>query len=111
MEAVWNKIELQKHLVVNIYIAYEISRSFSISDYPTPEKCLFGAFSLTKNTDIDKYKYYGYGIGFDRHGLCSNPSGGTGGNVIIFGVDMNSSTKIDNRKKNFDFGKTSLHKD
>ena len=30
----------------------------------------------------------------------SHPSGGTGRNVIIFGVDMSSSTKIDNRKKN-----------
>ena len=29
----------------------------------------------------------------------SHPSGGTGRNVIIFGVDMSSSTKIDNRKK------------
>ena len=28
----------------------------------------------------------------------SHPSGGTGKNVTIFGVDMNSSTKIDNRK-------------
>ena len=27
---------------------------------------LFGAVSLTKNADIDKYKYSGYGIGFDR---------------------------------------------
>ena len=54
---------------------------------------------MTKYTDIDKYKYYGYGIGFDRHGFCSHPSGGTEGNVIIFGIDMSSSTKIDNRKK------------
>ena len=29
----------------------------------------------------------------------SHPSGGTGKNVIIFGVDMSFSTKIDNRKK------------
>ena len=29
----------------------------------------------------------------------SHPSGGIGRDVIIFGVDMNSSTKIDNRKK------------
>ena len=29
----------------------------------------------------------------------SHPSGGTGKNVITFGVDMSSSTKIDNRKK------------
>ena len=32
-------------------------------------------------------------------GFFSHPSGGTGRNVIIFGVDMSSSTKIDNRKK------------
>ena len=42
-------------------------------------------------------KYYGYGIGFDRHGSYSHPSGGTGRNVIIFCVDTSSSTKIDNR--------------
>ena len=37
-----------------------------------------------------------YGIGFDRHGLFSHE---TGRNVMIFRVDMSSSTKIDNRKK------------
>ena len=31
--------------------------------------------------------------------LFSHPNGGTGRNVIIFGVDMSSSTKTDNRKK------------
>ena len=30
-----------------------------------------------------------------------NSSGGTGRNVIIFGVDMSSSTKIDSRKKRY----------
>ena len=35
----------------------------------------------------------------NRHEYFSHPSGGTGGNVIIFGVDMSSSTKIDNRRK------------
>ena len=54
---------------------------------------------MTKNTDIDKYKYSGYGIGFDRHGRFSSPGIGLGKNVITFGVDMSSSTKIDNRKK------------
>ena len=52
-----------------------------------------------KDADIDKYKYSGYGIGFDRHVFFSHPSGETGRNVIILGVDMSSSTKIDNRKK------------
>ena len=54
---------------------------------------------MTKNAYIDKYKYFGYGIGFDRHGSYSHPSGGNGRNLIIFGVDMSWSTKIDNRKK------------
>ena len=54
---------------------------------------------LTKNADIDRYGYSGYGIGFDRHGIFSFPGTGLGRNVIIFGVEMSSSTKIDNRKK------------
>ena len=54
---------------------------------------------MTKNADINKYKYSGYGIGFDRHGSFSFPGTGLGRNVITFGVDMSSSTKIDNRKK------------
>ena len=31
--------------------------------------------------------------------FLSHPSSGTGRNVIIFGVNMSSSTKIDNSKK------------
>ena len=54
---------------------------------------------MTKNADIDKYKYSGYEIGFDRHGSFSFPGTGLGRKVMIFGVDMNSSTKIDNKKK------------
>ena len=54
---------------------------------------------MTKNDDINKCKYSGYGIGFDRHGFFSHPSGGTGRNIIIFGVDISSTTKIDNREK------------
>ena len=73
--------------------------NINISDCLTLENCLFGAVSLTKNADIDKYKYSGYGIGFDRHGSFSFPGTGLGRNVIMFGVDM-SSTKIDNIKKN-----------
>ena len=54
---------------------------------------------MTKNVDIGKYKCSGSRIGFDRREFFSHPSGGTSRNVIIFGVDMSSSTKIDNRKK------------
>ena len=54
--------------VVNIYIVYEISQSINTRDYPTLKNCLFRAVSRTKNADIDRYKYFEYGIGFDRHG-------------------------------------------
>ena len=75
------------------------------SNYSILKKCLFGAVSLTKNADINMYNYFGYGIGFDGHGSYSHPSGGNGKNEIIFGVDVSSSTKSDNRKKGyFDFG-------
>ena len=60
---------------------------------------LFRALKLTKISDIDKYKYSGYGIGFDGHGFYWRRSGGTGRNVIIFGVEMNSSLHIDNKGK------------
>ena len=75
------------------------SKSINMSNYLTLGNCLFGAVTLTKNAEIDKYKYSGYEIRFDRHGSFSSPSIGFGRNVIVFGVDMSSSTKIDNRKK------------
>ena len=59
--------------------------------------------SLTKNADIDKYKYSGYRIGFDRRSNFSFPGGGFDQHVIIFGVDISSSKKIDNRKNIFWF--------
>ena len=61
--------------------------------------CLFGAVALTKNADFDKYRYSGYGIGFDRKTAFSFPSGGFGQNVLIFGVDVSYSARIDNKKK------------
>ena len=39
---------------------------------------------MTKNVDIDKYGYSGYGVGSDRKSSFSFPSGGFGQNVIIF---------------------------
>ena len=63
------------------------------------ENCSFGAVTLTKNADIDKYGYSGYEIGFDRKGRFSFPGGGYGQNVIIFGVDMSFTSHIDNNKK------------
>ena len=58
-------------------------------------------FGATKNEDIDKYGYSGYGIGFDRRGSFSFPGDEFGVNVIIFGVDMSSSIQVDNKKETF----------
>ena len=52
--------------IVNFYIVYELGASGSNDSHPTLKNCLFGAVTLTKNADIDKYGYFCYGIGFDR---------------------------------------------
>ena len=87
--------------MVNIYILYELGASSSDNNDPTLKNCLFGTATLTKNADIDKYKYSGYGIGFDRRSSFSFSSGGFGQNILIFGVDMSSSAHIDNKKKTY----------
>ena len=84
--------------VVNIYIVYELVASSSHSGDPTIN-CLFGAVTLIKNVDIEKYKYSGYGIEFDRRSSFSFPNGGFVQNVLIFGADMSTSIHIDNKKK------------
>ena len=61
--------------------------SSSSDSNPTLKKCLFGAVTLTKNDDIEKYGYSGYGIGFDRRSSFSFPGGGFGQNLLIFGVE------------------------
>ena len=63
-----DKVTFNHGKVVSIYIVYELSKSINISDYPILENCLFGAVSLTKNANINKYNYCGYRTGFDRHG-------------------------------------------
>ena len=95
-----DKVTYSHGKIVNIYIVYEISKNYSISSYPTLENCLFGAVSLTKNADIDKYNYSGYGIGFDRQGEFSFATRGFGRNCIIFGVDLSSSIHASNNKNN-----------
>ena len=52
--------------LLNIYIVYELGASSSHVNNPTLKNCLFGAVTLTRNADIDKYGYSGYEIGFDR---------------------------------------------
>ena len=58
--------------------------------------------SLTKDVDIDQYKYSGYGIGFDKK---KEKAIGFGGNSIIFGVES-SSVHVNNKKNNILKGPT-----
>ena len=78
-----SKISYTHVKVVNIYIVYELGVSSSNVNDPTLKNCLFGAVTLTKNADIDKYRYSGHGIGFDRRSSFSFPGDGFGQNVLI----------------------------
>ena len=53
--------------IVNIYIAYGTISDTKTSNI-TLENCLFGVVKLTKNADVNKYKFSGYGSGFDSRG-------------------------------------------
>ena len=94
-----SKISYIHGKVVNIYIAYELGASSSHVNDPALKNCLFGVVTLTKNADIDKYKYSGFGIGFDRKPSFSFPGGEFGQNILIFGDEMSSSAHINNKKK------------
>ena len=69
--------------VVNIYIVYELGASSLYVSDPTLRNCLFGVVTLTKNADIEKYKYSGYSIGFGRRSTFSFPDGRFGQNVLF----------------------------
>ena len=53
--------------VVNIYIVYKLYPIATSRDTATftIQNSLFGAMQITKNADISKYNYKGYGICFD----------------------------------------------
>ena len=51
------QIQYTHRTIVNIYIFDELGASDSNDSDPTLKNCLFGTVTLTKNADIDKYKY------------------------------------------------------
>ena len=67
----YSKVSYTHRKVVNIYVLYELGASSSNYNDPTLKNCLFGAVTVTKNSDIEKYGYSGYGIGFDRRSSYS----------------------------------------
>ena len=94
-----NNISIPKK-VINLYISYTLGPQLrNLNTDFTLGNCLFWSVKLTKNSDLDKYKYCGYGIGFVSRSKFSLPDGSMGRNVIIFGVYLNSSVHIHNEGK------------
>ena len=60
-----NNISIPKK-VINQYISYILNSWLrNLNTDFTLKNCLFGSVKLTKNADLDKCKYSGYGIGLD----------------------------------------------
>ena len=86
--------------VINLYIPYTLGLQLrNLSTHFTLGNCLFRSVELTKNADLDKYRYTGYGIWFDSRSEFLFTDGSCGKNVIIFGADMSSSVYVDNKGK------------
>ena len=94
--------------VVNIYCVYKLDPIASTrnTDY-TIQNALFRTMQITKNTDIEKNNYKGYGICFDEtsdfdHTITDGGFVHTtdARNVLIFGVDISFSAHATNRANN-----------
>ena len=83
--------------LINIYflhnpsIAKRLKYRFYISG-------LFRSLKLTKNADVDKYKYSSYSGGFNSYSEFLFTEWSMGRN-LIFGADMSSSVYTDNKNK------------
>ena len=78
--------------IVNVYVVYDLdawprnhTNNFKFKN------CLFGATSVVKNKDKEKYVYRGYRIIFDKASLWSFDNG-IARNAIISSVDNSSSS-------------------
>ena len=99
--------------VVNIYIVYKLDPIATSRDTTfTIQNALFGAMQITKNTDINKYNYKGYGICFHgrkefihvrKRGNFNDTTDSR--NVIIFGLDMSFSKHANNKRNIYVMGK------
>ena len=86
--------------IVNAYINCDTGTwpNKSIRNF-TLKNCLVGATIIVKNSDKEKWIYNGYGIAFDGNGTWSFGNG-YARNVVIFGVDNNSSSFHTDNLKN-----------
>ena len=85
--------------IVNVYIVYDLYAwpRNPTNNFKFYKNCLFGATSIVKNNDKEKYVYSDYRVTFNSAGSWSFDDGTTR-NVIIFGVANSSSSHSDNCK-------------
>ena len=95
--------------VINIYIVYKLDPIATSRDTTTftIQNSLFGVMQITKNADISKHNYKGYGICFDgrkefahvrKRGNFNDTTRAR--NALIFGVDMSFSKHANNKRNN-----------
>ena len=86
--------------IVSIFIVYKLNSHTANIDF-TLRDCLFEAVKITKDKELENYKYSGYGVGFDSRGLLSHSDGNNASNVIIFGANLSKSIHSNNKTKTF----------
>ena len=87
--------------IVNIYVVYMLDPIASTRNFNfTIQNALVGAINVTKNADISKNKYEGYGLCFDEGGTFSKGNINNGRNILIFGVHESSLTHTNNKDNN-----------
>ena len=94
------KVAYNHGRIINIYITYKLQKKSNNNPDMTLENCLFGAIKITKDVDVSKYSYSGYGISFDAKGSYTHLKDGNAKNIIVFCADLSGSIHADNRANN-----------
>ena len=94
-----DKVSYNHGPIVNLYTVYRLILNSADIDV-TVQNYLFGAVKLTKDADISKCRYSGYGTGFDSQiGRFTHPYGEYGTNAAIFGAELSNSTHANNKTR------------
>ena len=86
--------------VIKLYISSTLSTQLrNLNTDFTLGNCLFESVKLTKKADLDKYSCSSYSIELDSRLQILLHEGTMVENILIFGADMSSSVRVDNKGK------------
>ena len=95
-----SSFSLYGNFILNLYIVYEWNKWLCRPTNSFPLKnCLFVTIKLVRNAIKSKFTYNGRGIAFDGEDSWSFGND-FARDVLIFGIDNNSSSHTDNQKNN-----------